>query len=111
MIETDWKHRDFVSPPGAIPGCDFAGVVTLLGEGVTNVKVGDRVAGFVHGGVLPDRGSFSEYVKTLGTLVWKIPTKLAFDEAAALGGIGPRELPSPPNLQVFRKFLTIFIFL
>lgn len=43
---TDWKHRDYVSVPGSGLGCDFAGIVTeVASEGVTNVKVGDKVAG------------------------------------------------------------------
>lgn len=56
---SDWKHRDFVAPPGAVLGCDFAGVVQKVTEGVTNVKVGDRVASFVHGGAYDDHGAFA----------------------------------------------------
>lgn len=37
-----------------VPGGDFSGVVTEIGERVTRVKVGDRVCGFV------DSGSFAE---------------------------------------------------
>lgn len=88
---TDWKHRDFVSPVKSFLGCDFAGVVSEVGAGVTHLKVGDRVAGFVHGGRGEGIGAFAEVVKTEAGLVWKIPENVDFEEAAALGGIGPRE--------------------
>lgn len=51
--------RDFVSPKDARLGCDFAGTVDHISEGVENVKIGDRVAGFVHGGRWQDIGSFA----------------------------------------------------
>ncbi|GAA5909272.1 hypothetical protein JCM6882_003785 [Rhodosporidiobolus microsporus] len=86
---TDWKHRDFISPPGAWLGCDFAGVITKLGAGVTHLKEGDRVAAFVHGGLWEGEGSFAEYVKADASLVWKVPDVVDFEEAAAAGGIGP----------------------
>ncbi|KDE09819.1 hypothetical protein MVLG_00217 [Microbotryum lychnidis-dioicae p1A1 Lamole] len=86
---TDWKHRDFVSPPGAGLGCDFCGRVVQLGQGVQNVKEGDRVAGFIHGGKDEKHGSFAEYLKTEATLVWKVPDSVDAEEAAALGGIAP----------------------
>lgn len=53
------------------------------------MKQGDRVAGFVYGGKGPEQGSFADYVKTEGTLVWKVPSSVSWEEAAALGGIGP----------------------
>lgn len=84
---TDWKHRDFVTPPGSGLGCDFSGSVVELGEGVKNVAKGDRVAGFVHGGIWAGVGSFAEYVKIESTLVWKVPDNVDAEEAAALGGI------------------------
>jgi NADPH:quinone reductase-like Zn-dependent oxidoreductase len=30
-----------------------------------------------------------EYIQTEGSLVWKVPQNIAYEEAAALGGIGP----------------------
>lgn len=86
--------RDFISPPGAWLGCDFAGVVEKVGDGVKNVKEGDRVAAFVHGGLWPEEGSFAEYVKAEASLVWKVPESVSFEEAAAAGGIGPCEFAS-----------------
>lgn len=47
---TDWKHIDFGhADPGALSGCDYAGVVEEVGANVAFEK-GDRIAGFVHGG-------------------------------------------------------------
>lgn len=35
---------------GSRSGCDFAGIVHAVHETETKFKVGDRIAGFVHGG-------------------------------------------------------------
>ena len=73
--------------PGSVLGCDFSGVVVQMGKGVmANLRVGDHVAGFVHGGVWPDEGAFAEYVRAPADLVWRVPEgTLDHDEAAALG--------------------------
>ena len=49
---TDWMNIDWASAPGAIAGCDYAGIVEEVGRGVTTYQVGDRIAGFVRGGKL-----------------------------------------------------------
>lgn len=56
---TDWKHKAGLLRINDGLGCDFAGVVDAVGADVTSVKVGDRVAGFVHGGRKPSVGSFA----------------------------------------------------
>jgi NADPH:quinone reductase-like Zn-dependent oxidoreductase len=48
---TDWKNIDRSTAPGAIAGCDYAGVVEEVGKDVSNYKVGDRIAGFIRGGI------------------------------------------------------------
>ena len=58
---TDWKHSAFLSPPNVVIGCDYSGVVVQLGEGLANGewKVGDHIAGMVHGGKFTHKGSFA----------------------------------------------------
>ncbi|KAL1947838.1 hypothetical protein VTO73DRAFT_13562 [Trametes versicolor] len=83
---TDWKHVDSIGVPGSILGCDFSGHVVEAGKNVTGPKVGDHVAGFLHGGAFSDEGAFAEYVKTPGDLVWVVPENtISHDEAATLG--------------------------
>jgi len=74
-----------MSPPGAIVGCDFAGVVESINGSSDCIKVGDRVASFVHGSMKPDRGSFAEYVKTDSSLLMKIPEGLSDEQASSVG--------------------------
>ncbi|KAH7409111.1 chaperonin 10-like protein [Cadophora sp. MPI-SDFR-AT-0126] len=83
---TDYRHIDGISPPGCIVGCDFAGEVAKVGShAAKDWKVGDRVAGAVHGGLYPDRGSFAEFLKADGDLVWKVPNTVRDEEAATFG--------------------------
>lgn len=83
---SDFKHIDFISPKGCIVGCDYAGEVVEVGKSaVGSWKVGDRVAGVVHGGLYRDRGAFAEYLKTEGDLAWKIPPGVSDEEAATYG--------------------------
>ncbi|EPS29679.1 Protein TOXD [Penicillium oxalicum] len=85
---TDWKHVAFLSPPGVLVGCDFAGVVEEVGKDVKKPwKKGDRICGFAHGGnaVQPEDGAFAEYIVAKGDVQIKIPDNLSFQEAATLG--------------------------
>lgn len=83
---TDFKHIDMVSPPNSIVGCDFAGVVDQVGANAPgNWKVGDRIAGVVHGGLHTDRGSYAQYLKAEGDLAWKIPDSVTDQQAATYG--------------------------
>lgn len=60
----------------AIPGSELAGVVDALGEGVSDVQVGDEVLGWA------DTGSYAEYA--LATAVALKPADLSWQDAAAL---------------------------
>ena len=86
-------------PPGLIPLSDGAGEVTAVGDGVSRVKVGDRVAGIFFqdwiggeieaayhksalGGAV--NGMFAEYVTLSGNGVVPLPEYLSFEEGASL---------------------------
>jgi D-arabinose 1-dehydrogenase-like Zn-dependent alcohol dehydrogenase len=48
---TDHKRIDReCADVGSRSGCDFAGIIHAVHETETKFKVGDRIAGFVHGG-------------------------------------------------------------
>ncbi|XP_044224480.1 quinone oxidoreductase [Thunnus albacares] len=62
------------------PGSDVAGVVDTVGEGVTAVKVGDRV--FTTATV---SGGYAEYAVATDDCVYKLPAALDFTQGAAIG--------------------------
>jgi NADPH:quinone reductase-like Zn-dependent oxidoreductase len=68
-----------------IPGIDVAGTVDALGDGVTNVAVGDDVVGFLP--VVPD-GAAAEYVIAPAEILAPAPTSIPLPDAAALPMVG-----------------------
>jgi len=68
----------FKPPRPFSPGGEVAGVVKKIGEGVTNMKVGDRVlASSSHGG-------YAEEFRVHALRAFKIPDSMPFDEASGL---------------------------
>jgi NADPH2:quinone reductase len=60
-----------------VPGSEVAGTVDALGEGVTNLAVGQRVIGFV------GLGAFAEYACAPAALALPIPASVSDEVAAA----------------------------
>jgi NADPH2:quinone reductase len=60
------------------PGAEVAGVVDAVGEGVENVRPGDRVL------LSPMRSGMAEKAVGAANDCWRIPDSMPFDEAAAL---------------------------
>jgi NADPH:quinone reductase len=60
-----------------VPGSEYAGVVDVVGEGVTHLKVGDAVAAF--GGT----GGFGTHAIASAAVVMPLPSGFAFDDASA----------------------------
>ncbi|RMZ89751.1 hypothetical protein DV736_g3003, partial [Chaetothyriales sp. CBS 134916] len=84
---TDWKHLHWGlgGPDPVIIGCDYAGTVVQVGEGVTkSFSPGDRVTGCGHGSnqSQPWSGVFASYALVKGDLAMKIPSSLTFEQAA-----------------------------
>lgn len=64
--------------PADVPGLEYAGTVAALGDGVRELRVGDRVMGIVAGGAMATQ----VVVNARETI--PIPAALSFAEAAAL---------------------------
>ena len=60
-----------------VPGSEYAGVVEAVGDGVTQLKVGDAVAAF--GGT----GGFATHAVVQAALAMPLPPGFAFDDASA----------------------------
>ena len=77
---TDVSSRKGTNPPDAFPwtpGREAAGVVTAVGEGVSEVAVGDRVAYAMH------TGTYSQVHSVPSWLLVRIPDGMDFATAAA----------------------------
>ncbi|THV06348.1 GroES-like protein [Dendrothele bispora CBS 962.96] len=100
----DWKASGQQQGVKVV-GCDYAGIVTQLGDGVTEeVEVGDRIAGMVPG--LEMNGAFAEYTAAPSHMFFKLPDSLSFEDASQLGIAcyttcqclyQSQDLPSPEN--------------
>jgi NADPH:quinone reductase len=72
-----------IAPDPHVPGCDVAGTVEALGEGVSGFRPGDAVYGCA-GGVKGCHGALAEYMTADAALLAPMPAGLSFEEAAAL---------------------------
>lgn len=115
------------SPLPVIPGSDGAGIVEAIGDGVTNVAVGDEVIilpslawgageaapapGFrILGG--PDNGTYAELIGIPAENVFPKPARLSWEQAAALplaGLTAYRALHSRARLQAGETVLILGI--
>lgn len=66
-------------PLPLVPGNEFAGVVELLGEGVTGVEVGDRVIG-----LSSHYGAYAEKISVPAARLMAMPEDMPFADAASL---------------------------
>ncbi|KAH7038871.1 putative zinc-binding oxidoreductase ToxD [Macrophomina phaseolina] len=86
---TDWRAIDGGGAPGATSGCDYSGIVEEVGRGADShgLRVGDRVAGAVHGANtnFPQSGAFAEHVVAKPALAIRVPENVSLAEAATLG--------------------------
>ncbi|BGP21154.1 zinc-binding oxidoreductase CipB [Rhodotorula toruloides] len=85
----DWKIQDydfFVKKYPFILGTDVAGEVEEVGEGVTNVKKGDRVLAHCKSLATgnPEQSAFQKYTVVDALLTSKIPSSVSFEQATVL---------------------------
>lgn len=79
FIEVYWRTGVYPQPLPCCPGTEGAGIVRAVGEGVTDLKVGDRVA-YGSGPV----GSYCTVRNMPAHPLVKIPDAIDFDTAAAM---------------------------
>ena len=106
----DWKVRAGSYAPTKsfpyIPGRDFAGVVSALGAGVKDFKVGDAVFAVSE---TTGEACYAEKAAINAAIVAKKPEGLSHTEAAALALIGLTALVSIEDTLKLRKGETILI--
>ena len=95
-IRSGTMEAAFPTPLPAIPGSEVAGVVDQLGEGVTDLVVGDEVLGWADSGAYAEYATGTQLAKKPAGLDWAIAAAIpAGGETArrALGllGVGPGE--------------------
>ncbi|KAG4411171.1 hypothetical protein IFR04_015697 [Cadophora malorum] len=106
----DAKAVDYSNTPGAIGGCDFAGIIDRVGDGVTRFKKGDRVFGVTFGLNASDKtaGAFAEYALACEDLTCHVPDDMSFEQASSMGlGIATAGLAlfQAPGLELdMRRF-------
>ncbi|HZN26203.1 MAG TPA: NADP-dependent oxidoreductase [Burkholderiales bacterium] len=106
----DWKtrvgqYRKITEFP-YIPGRDFSGVVSELGEGVKDFKIGDPVFGVVE---QTDEATYAEKVAIKASIVAKKPERLSHIETAAVGLIGLTAIVSIEDTLKLKRGETILI--
>src|SRR3954453_5580492 len=105
----DWKVRAGHYGKAAFPlvlGRDFSGVVSAVGEGVTDLRVGDEVFGVLEAG---REGAYAEKIAIGAAIVAKKPGGLSHVDAAALALTGLTALCSVEDALKLKSGETILI--
>jgi NADPH:quinone reductase-like Zn-dependent oxidoreductase len=105
----DWKVRAGHYGKGTFPlvlGRDFSGMVSALGAGVTDLRIGDEVFGVLETG---REGAYAEKVAIAAAIVAKKPATLSHVDAAALALTGITALISVEDTLQLKSGETILI--
>jgi NADPH:quinone reductase-like Zn-dependent oxidoreductase len=105
----DWKVRAGSYAQATFPlilGRDFSGVVSALGQGVTDLRIGDEVFGVLEAG---RDGTYAEKIAVGGAIVAKKPSALSHVDAAALALTGLTALVSVEDTLKLKSGETILI--
>ena len=98
----EYKHTKFP----LIPGRDFSGVVSVVGDGVSDIAVGDAVFGVCEAG---QEGTYAEKIAVKAAIVAKKPSALSHAEAAALALTGLTALSAVEDTLKLQRGETILI--
>jgi NADPH:quinone reductase-like Zn-dependent oxidoreductase len=105
----DWKVRSGSYAQPSFPlilGRDFSGVVSALGAGVTDLRIGDEVFGVLEGG---RDGTYAEKIAVGAAIVAKKPSAMSHVDAAALALTGLTALVAVEDTLKLKAGETILI--
>src|SRR3984893_1698777 len=105
----DWKVRAGSYAQATFPlilGRDFSGVVSALGAGVADLRIGDEVFGVLEAG---RDGTYAEKIAVGASIVAKKPSALSHVDAAALALTGLTALCAVEDTLKLRSGETILI--
>ena len=108
----DWKFRggEYARHAQAkfplIPGRDFSGVIASLGEGVSDLKIGDPVFGVIAAG---QEGTYCEKLAVRAAIIARKPPGLSDINAAALALTGLTAIDSLEHTLKLKRGETILI--
>lgn len=108
VIRAGYLHQMMPLNFPSVLGGDFAGIVTEIGEGVTNVKIGDEVYGYA-GVFLGGSGSLAEYSSASVDKVSKKPKSIDMASAASLPLAGASAIQAIEEHIKIRKGQKILI--
>eukprot|EP01087_Luapelamoeba_hula_P012948 TRINITY_DN3668_c0_g1_i1.p1 TRINITY_DN3668_c0_g1~~TRINITY_DN3668_c0_g1_i1.p1 ORF type:complete len:362 (-),score=47.43 TRINITY_DN3668_c0_g1_i1:103-1188(-) len=80
-IDTYLREGKYPSQPPFVPGKEGAGEVVDVGEGVTGVDRGDRIAYFLPPAIM---GAYSEYISIPARYAIPVPKDITLEQAAAV---------------------------
>src|SRR5262245_41331895 len=98
----EYKHTKFP----LVPGRDFSGTVSAVGEGVKDIAVGDAVFGVCEAG---QEGSYAEKIAVKAAIVAKKPSALSHVNAAALALTGLTAMSAIEDTLKLQRGETILI--
>src|ERR1700756_1800624 len=105
----DWKVRVGDYKQAKFPyvlGRDFSGVISAVGEGVQDLRVGDAVFGVCEAG---QEGAYAEKIAVKAAIVAKKPAALSHVDAAALALTGITALSAIEDTLKLKQGETILI--
>jgi NADPH:quinone reductase-like Zn-dependent oxidoreductase len=111
----DWKQRSgrYYPPLKKLPyilGRDFSGVVSAVGEGVTDLKIGDAVFGVVDVGPNGiEEGTYAEKIAIKAAIVAKKPDDVSHVDMAALALTGLTALITVEDTIQLKKGETFLV--
>jgi NADPH:quinone reductase-like Zn-dependent oxidoreductase len=105
----DWKVRAGDYKQSKFPhvlGRDFSGVVSAVGDGVEDLRIGDAVFGVCEAG---EEGAYAEKIAVKAAIIAKKPAGLSHVEAAALALTGLTALSAVEDTLKLKRGETILI--